>query len=212
MVTWKKAAAFCAATAVAIGIAAFTLMVVKDRTYVASLTFAPTAEPNRAVAVVYYSRSGHSEAVAREAARLFNAPIARIDADYPRDMTGQRQAVSDATEGKLPDITVEPLDLRPVRRLYLVSPTWMFRPATPLWAYVALTDLTCKEVVLVTTGNSRFEQSETDAFARAVQARGGHLVQHVFLRRGRIFWQKSREELLQEARVQLGEQAPARTR
>lgn len=212
MVSWKKAAVLCAATAVAVGIAAFTVMVVKDRTYVVSPAYAPTAEPNKAVAVVYYSRSGHSEAVAREAASLFNAPIARIDADYPRDISGQRRAVSDADEEKLPDITVEPLDLRNVHRLYLVSPTWMFRPATPLWAYVAQTDLTGKEVVLVTTGNSRFEQSETDAFARAVEARGGHLVQHVFLRRGRIFWQKSREELLQDARARLGEQASVRTR
>ncbi|MBB4596459.1 flavodoxin family protein [Xanthomonas arboricola] len=209
--TWKKRLLFGGAAAFALGIAAFTLIVVKDRTYVASPAFTPTAETSHAVAVVYYSRSGHSEAVAREAARLFDAPIARIDADYPRDISGQRRAVSDAKEGKLPYITVEPLDLSTVRRLYLVSPTWMFRPATPLWAYVAQTDLTGKEVILVTTGNSRFEQSETDAFARAVEARGGRLVQHVFLRRGRIFWQKSREELLLEARARLGEQAPALT-
>lgn len=157
---------------------------------------------------MYYSRSGHSESVAREVARLFNAPIARIDADYPRSMVGQRRALSDAKEEKLPDIKVEPLDLRPVRRLYLISPTWMFRPATPLWAYVAQTDLTGKEIVLVTTGNSRFEQSETDAFARAVRAQGGYLAQHVFLRRGRIFWQKSREELVEETREKLATPLP----
>lgn len=195
------------AVAVAVGIAMFTLMIVKDQTFVASAIYAPTAEPNLAVAVVYYSRSGHSEAVAREAARLFNAPIARIEADYPRNMTGQKRAVSDAKADKLPSITVEPLDLGPVHRLYLVSPTWMFRPATPLWAYVAQTDLTGKEIVLVTTGNSRFEQSETDAFASAVEARGGHFVQHVFLRRGRIYWQTSREELLLEVRMLLSEPA-----
>lgn len=207
MVNGKKRALLCAAAAVAVGIATFTLMVVKDRTYVASAVYTPTAEPNRAVAVVYYSRSGHSEAVAREAARLFNAPIAKIEADYPRNMTGQRRAVSDARAEKLPNITVEPLDLGPAHRLYLVSPTWMFRPATPLWAYVAQTDLTGKEIVLVTTGNSRFEQSETDAFASAVEARGGHLVHHVFLRRGRIYWQTSREELRQEVRMRLSEPA-----
>lgn len=154
----------------------FTLMKVKDQTYVASSAYTPTAEPNLAVAVVYYSRSGNSEAVAREVARLFSAPIARIEADYPRNITGQRWAVSDAKADKLPIITVEPLDLSSVHRLYLVSLIWMFRPATPLWAYVAQTDLTGKEIVLVTTGNSRFEQSETVAFASAVEARGGHFV------------------------------------
>lgn len=195
----------CAAVVAIIGITAFTVMTVKDRTYVPSPAYAPVGEPNRAVAVIYYSRSGHSEAVAREVARLFNAPIARIDADYARDMAGQRKAVSDARAEVLPRIVVEPVDLHPVRRIFLISPTWMFRPATPLWAYVEQTDLTGKQVVLVTTGNSRFKQTETDAFAKRVEAHGGHLIRHVFLRRGRIYWQKSREELLQEVRTQMSE-------
>jgi len=79
----------------------------------------------------------------------------------------------------------------------------MFRPATPVWAYVEQVDLTGKAIVLVTTGNSRFEQAEIDAFAGRVEAHGGRLVRHVFLRRGRIFWQQSREELLEAVRVEL---------
>jgi flavodoxin len=186
-----------------LGIAAFALMAAKDRTYVPSAPYSPQGEPNRDVAVVYYSRSGHSEAVAREIARTFNAPIARIDVDYPRDFSGQGRAVSDARAQALPPIRVEPIDLAPARRVFLVSPTWMFRPATPLWAYVEQADLTGKEVVLVTTGNSRFEQAETDAFAKRVEAHGGRLVRHVFLRRGRIFWQMSREQLLKAIRAEL---------
>jgi hypothetical protein len=187
----------------AVGIAAFALMAVKDQTYVPSETYAPMGEPNRAVAVVYYSRSGHSEAVARDVARTFNAPIARILADYPLDFSGQGKAVSDANAGDLPRIEVGPIDLDPVRRLFLVSPTWMFRPATPLWAYVEQTNLTGKEIVLITTGNSRFEQPEIDAFASRVETRGGRLIHHLFLRRGRIYWQKSREDLLAEARARI---------
>ena len=198
-----------ASGAAAVGGAYFVLMTVRDRTYVASPRYAPQGEPNREVAVVYYSRSGHSEAVAREVARAFNAPIARIDADYPRDFGGQSKAVADARAEALPAIRVEPHDLRPARRVFLVSPTWMFRPATPLWAYVEQADLTGKDVVLVTTGNSRFEQEETDAFAARVRARGGRLVRHVFLRRGRIYWQKSRQALLREVREQMREEIEA---
>ena len=185
------------------GGAAFTVMTVKDRTYVPSTPYAPERDPNREVAVVYYSRSGHSEAVAREVARRFNAPIARIDADYARDFSGQRKAVSDARAQALPAIRVEPIEVTLARRVFLVSPTWMFRPATPLWAYVEEVNLTGKEVVLVTTGNSRFEQAEIDAFAKRVEARGGQLIHHLFLRRGRIYWQKSREELLEEVRAEM---------
>ncbi len=201
--TWKKRVLLVALAAAVLGIAAFTLMAAKDRTYVPSAPYSPQGEPNRDVAVVYYSRSGHSEAVAREIARTFNAPIARIDADYPRDFSGQGRAVSDARAQALPSIRVERIDLAPARRVFLVSPTWMFRPATPLWAYVEQADLTGKEVVLVTTGNSRFEQAETDAFAKRVAAHGGRLVRHVFLRRGRIFWQMSREQLLKAIRAEM---------
>ena len=55
-------------------------------------------------------------------------------------------------------------------------------------------------MTLVLTGNSRYEQSAIDAFAARVRARGGRLTRHVFLRRGRIFWQKSRAMLLYDVR------------
>jgi flavodoxin len=192
------------AAVVLVGITAFVAMAVKDQSYVPSPPYAPAGEPNRNVAVVYYSRSGHSEAVAREVARTFNAPIARITSDYPLDFSGQGKAVIDAGEKALPGIEVEAVDLTRVRRVILVSPIWMFRPAAPLWAYVEQADLANREVVLFTTGNSRFEQAEIDAFTKRVEARGGNLVRHIFLRRGRIYWQMSREELLEAVREALG--------
>ncbi|MCC7542711.1 MAG: flavodoxin/nitric oxide synthase, partial [Deltaproteobacteria bacterium] len=143
---------FAVLAAAAIGIGAFVLMTVKDRTYVPSSPYAPRGTPNLEVAVVYYSRSGHSEAVAREIARTFNAPIARIDAHYPRDFAGQAKAVADAQSGALPPIRTEPLDVAPARRVYLVSPIWFYRPAPPLWSYVEQANLADKDVVLVTTG------------------------------------------------------------
>lgn len=196
-------AGFMVVAALVVGVTAFVTMAVKDQRYVPSASFAPAGNPNRKVAVVYYSRSGHSEAVAREVARSFNAPIARITADYPQDFEGQGKAIADAGDKTLPDIKVEPIDLAPAERVFLVSPTWMFRPATPLWTYVERTDFAGKEVVLFTTGNSRFEQVEIDAFAKRVEAHHGRFVRHVFLQRGRIYWQMSREELLEAVREAL---------
>jgi hypothetical protein len=82
----------------ALGAAAFAVMAVKDRTYVGSPAYAPKSEPNRNVAVVYYSRSGHSEAVAREIARIFNSAIARIETSRPVAYAGgttERRLVAD---------------------------------------------------------------------------------------------------------------------
>lgn len=184
-----------------LGVFAFVAMAVKDQSYIPSPELAPAGEPSQRDAVIYYSRSGLSEAIAREIARLLNAPIARIAADYPLSFSGQGKALADASSKALPTIEVKPIYLRPVQRVYVVSPTWLFRPATPLWSYVEQADLSGKEVVLFTTGNSRFEQNEIDAFAKRVEARGGELVRHVFLRLGRIYWQKSGEELLDAVRA-----------
>ncbi|MEY4757713.1 MAG: hypothetical protein RJA34_2611 [Pseudomonadota bacterium] len=192
---------FFALVPVALGVTVFVAMAAKDQSYVPSPEYSPSGVPSGKAAVVYYSRSGHSEAVAREIARLFNSPIARITAGYPLSFSGQGKALADAGANALPTIEAEPIDLQLVRRIYLVSPTWLFRPATPLWAYVEQTDLTGKEVVLFTTGNSRLEQTEIDAFAMRVEARGGQLIRHVFLRRGRIYRQMSRDELLYAARL-----------
>ncbi len=208
MIVARRTVLLLALVGVAGGGGAFTVMAVKDQTYVPSDDYAPTGEPSKDVAVVYYSRSGHSEAVAREIARMFNAPIARIAADYALSFSGQRKAVSGANAGELPRIEVVSLDLDHIRLLFLVSPTWMFRPATPLWAFVEQTDLTGKDVVLAMTGNSRFEQSEIDAFAKRIEARGGRLTNHLFLRRGRIYWQKSREDLLGDVRREVGKLQP----
>jgi hypothetical protein len=67
-VSTKKSILLLALAMAVLGIGAFALMAVKDQTYVPSDAYAPVGEPDRTVAVVYYSRSGHSEAVAREIA------------------------------------------------------------------------------------------------------------------------------------------------
>jgi hypothetical protein len=51
---------------VVLGVSAFVAMAAKDQSYIPSPEYAPTGQPSRKAAVVYYSRSGHSEAVARE--------------------------------------------------------------------------------------------------------------------------------------------------
>ncbi|SDQ81526.1 flavodoxin/nitric oxide synthase [Pseudoxanthomonas sp. CF125] len=199
----KKKMFLVGLVATVMAVAAVALVAIKDRTYVPSGPYSPVGKPNQEIAVVYYSRSGHTEAVAREIARMFNAPIARIEADYPLGFKGQGDAITDARAQALPRIQVGPIDLAPAKRVFLLSPTWMFRPATPLWAYVEQTDLSGKEVVLIMTGNSRYKQKEVNAFAKRIEAHGGHLIHHAFLRRGRVYWQKSREELTDDARVEV---------
>ena len=82
--TWKKRVLLVALAAAVLGFAALRPHGGEGPDLPSERPQLATRRANRDVAVVYYSRSGHSEAVAREIARTFNAPIARIRSDLVR--------------------------------------------------------------------------------------------------------------------------------
>jgi hypothetical protein len=80
-------------------IALFVLIQVKDRTYFYSPPYTPRQNKSTDVLVVYYSRSGNTEAMAREIARKFDADILQIEAErYSLDYRGWRNAANDADD------------------------------------------------------------------------------------------------------------------
>jgi len=191
------------------GAGVFGLVLYKDRTYVPSEPYAPPAGAADTL-VVYYSRSGNTEAMAREIARHQRAHIHHIGSDvYTLDFAGWRNAANDARKGRDTPIKSGELDLRQYRLIFLGAPVWLFRPAPPLWTFVEQSDLSGKKVVLFNTFNSRFKEDEFAKFRRRVEARGGQVIDHIYVRRGRVLMQKSRAELLDEVKALLRERSPA---
>ncbi len=152
--------------------------------------------------VAVYSRTGNTFAAANEIAQYFEADLVQIEApQYGLSVDGQFRASEDADD-EVTSTTIfhDPVDLSDYELIILCSPTWWFRPAPPLWTFVENHDFAHRPVFLVMTGNSRYKQKFIDQFAALVADRGGDLLDMLFIRRGRIFWQKSpaevREELL----------------
>jgi len=188
------------------GIAAFVLVLIKDRTYFHSPPYAPDSEKPANVLVVYYSRSGNTEALAREIARKLAADIVRIEsATYSLDYKGWRQASKDASSEILSEIEPDVVDMRQYRLVFLGSTIWWFRPAPPLWTFVEKNDFSGKNVILFNTFNSRFKPDKIQEFRQKIEERGGKLVDHIYIRRGRVYYQKSGMELIQEAQSLLDE-------
>ncbi len=158
--------------------------------------------------VVVYSRTGNTLGAAREAARYFDADVVEISApQYDRTVNGQLAATRDASAEVTTTSISHPLvDPSRYELVVLCSPTWWFRPAPPLWAFVENHDLTGREVFLLMTGNSRWKEEKIEGFGALVADKGGELIDSLFLRRGRIYWQKSPDEL----RVELREALKAR--
>jgi len=184
-----------------VSIAGFVLVQIKDRTYFHSAPYTPKLDKATDVLVVYYSRSGNTEAMAREIARKFDADIVKIKAErYTLDYQGWRNANNDADD-KVTTTEIKPdtVDMSKYRLVFLGSPIWWYRPAPPLWTFIEKNDFSGKEVVLFNTFNSKFKAKPIKEFQREVEEKGGRLIDHIFIRRGRVYYQMSGNELIQEA-------------
>ena len=157
--------------------------------------------------VVVYSRTGNTLSGAKEVARFFDADLLRIKApQYARTLKGQALASKHADE----EITTTPINHKPVNiskydLVILCSPTWWFRPAPPLWSFVEKHNFVEKPVFLLMTGNSRRKKEFTDKFAKLVEKKNGKFLDSIFIQRGRIYWQKTQDELNKEIRDALNE-------
>ena len=184
----------------ALFIASFILVQIKDRTYFHSAHYTPKRDKASEVLVVYYSRSGNTEAMAREIARRLQADIIKLETKlYSLDFKGWFKANRDSRSKKNVDIRPEGVDLQRYRLVLLGCPIWWYRPAPPLWTFVEKNDFSGKEVVLFNTFNSKFKTEAIKEFQRKVEEKGGRLIDHIFIRRGRVYYQMSGNELIQEA-------------
>jgi flavodoxin len=180
--------------------ASIILVLIKDRTYFHSPPYTKEKTGSTDVLVVYYSRSGNTEAMAREIARKFEADIVRIEADkYTLDFEGWRHANRDAEEKLYAEIEPEVIDMDRYHLVFLGSPIWWFRPAPPLWTFVEKNNFTDKDVVLFNTFNSRFKAGEIQEFGQKIEEKGGRLVDHVYVRRGRVYHQMNGEQLMEDS-------------
>ncbi len=184
------------------GAGAFGLVLHKDQTWVKSEPYQRTGDNPATNAVVVYSRSGNTLLAAKELARLHDADLFVVEAPaYPQTFAGQMQASDDAS-AELQDTNIRHpiIDFRQYQHVILSSPTWWYRPAVPMWAFIDRQNFANSEVFLLLTGNSRYEVAKIAAFGNLVEARNGRFTGYHFIERGRVFWQLSADELRQQVR------------
>ena len=160
--------------------------------------------PTRTLVVVY-SRTGNTMGAAKEVARFFDADMVKIKApQYARTIKGLQLASRHADR----EVTTTPIEHDPVKlsgydMIFLCSPTWWFRPAVPLWSFVENNDFAGKPVFLVLTGNSRLKEELIGKFSSLVEKKNGRFLDTLFIRRGRIYWQKTPKDVNAEVREAL---------
>ena len=153
--------------------------------------------------VIYFSRSGNTERMAREITKYYQASLVELEAeDYRPGLGGLINAVKDS-RSKYASITPAKLDLSPYETLFIGSPIWWYSPAPPVWQFIENNNFTDKNVVLFTTFNSSFKQKHIDEFQAQVEGKGGHFIKHIYVKRGRITRQINTETLSEKTREEL---------
>ena len=152
------------------------------------------------ILVLYYSLTDNTELMARALASRYQADLIEITAqDYSKDFLGRTLASIDAWTEKR-DSTIDPaiIDMSRYRHIFLGSPIWWFRPAVPLWTFVAKNNFQSQDIILFNTFNSRFKDKYINEFSDLLKSQGGNLDDHIFIRRGRWYNQLNQNELAEQ--------------
>jgi flavodoxin len=162
----------------------------------------PNSIGSKNALVIYFSRTGNTEAVAMEIANRYQADLKNIKADdYSDDFTGAIRANVDAwNKERISVISPVTIDMTRYKVIFLGSPIWWYRPAVPLWTFVEKNNFQGKSVVLFNTFNSRFKAEYIEEFQALVEEKGGDFIDHIYVRRGRIVSQIDRNELIKQFR------------
>ncbi len=165
----------------------------------------PVSTAGSRTLVVFFSRSGNTELMARQIARRTQADLIALQSERNRiGFIGWLEALSDARNTHAvirPDKT----DLSGYDTVYIGSPIWLYSPAPQIYEFARQNDFSGKKVILFNSMNSKFEQRYIDDFKRIIEQNGGSFAKHLYLVRGRMGQQMDTTEFLQRTEQLLQE-------
>lgn len=164
--------------------------------------FPQSKQPSKTL-VVFFSRSGNTEVMARKIAHMTQADVLPLQsARNQLGAVGLLQSAQDARNTHA-DITPKKVDFSQYDTIYIGSPVWLYSPAPPIYEFAKNNDFTGKKVILFNSMNSKFEQRFIDDFARIVTQNGGKFEKHIYVIRGRMGQQMSHAEFMQQIERQM---------
>ncbi|MFC3874055.1 flavodoxin family protein [Neisseria musculi] len=161
--------------------------------------FAPDKDkaPSKTL-VVFFSRSGNTEIMARKITQLTGADILPLQSAHNQiGGGGWLQALQDARNTDA-DITPNKVDLSAYDTVYIGSPVWLYNPAPQIYQFAKNHDFSGKQVILFNSMNSKFEQRFIDDFKDIVKQNGGTFTRHLYIIRGRMGQQMPADVFLQK--------------
>ncbi len=148
--------------------------------FASALTGPARSAPTRRIAVVYFSKTGHTESIARAVHAMTDADLYRVETVEPYP-----EVYSEATEvvrKEIDDRVIRPLkplvvDLSRYDAIVLATPTWWHHAAQPLKTWIAAQQWQGRFVITCNThGGGGLMETRSDFEALLTKARlGTHL-------------------------------------
>lgn len=158
----------------------------------------PTDNVSGKTLIVFFSRSGNTELMARKIAEVKQAHIIPIQSE--RNKIGVRGWIETLMDARKTEAEISPakIDLSRYDTIYIGSPIWLYSPAPQVFEFAKNNDFTGKKVVLFNSMNSKFEQKYIDDFKSTIEQNGGTFEKHIYVVRGRMTQQMDVNSFLKE--------------
>lgn len=129
--------------------------------------------------VVYYSKSGNTETIAQEISKAVDGELKKIE--LIKDISFGWAAFTSllGLNGKIKNVDIKVKDYD---NIFIGSPVWAGKNATPINTLLNNIDLTGKNVfVFITQGDNKTPNTVFESIAARVKAKGGKIIDNLFI-------------------------------
>lgn len=129
--------------------------------------------------VVYYSRSGNTETVAKELSNAVKCDIKKIELKNDIGFMGAAFSAFFGLKGKIKSMDLNLIDYD---NLFIGTPVWAGKTSTPINTLLSETNLTGKNVfIFITQADEKTPNLVYESIATRVEAKGGKVIDSFFI-------------------------------
>ena len=129
--------------------------------------------------VVYYSKSGNTETVAKEISNVVNGDIKKIELKKEIGFMGAAFSAFFKLKSKIKSMN---LNLMDYDNIFIGTPVWAGKTSSPINTFLSEAKLTGKNVfVFITQADEKTPSLVYESIATRVEAKGGKVIDSFFL-------------------------------
>lgn len=129
--------------------------------------------------IVYYSKSGNTETVAKEISNVLNCGIKKIELKKEIGFMGAAFSALLGLKGKIKSMD---LNLKDYDNIFIGTPVWAGKTSSPINTFLSVANLTGKNIfVFITQADEKTPSLVYESIATRVKAKGGKVIDSFFL-------------------------------